>query len=47
VARAAVVAEPKPLFVEDLLAARRADRRVGGGGVEADDRALAFGALSQ
>jgi hypothetical protein len=47
VARAAVIAESQPLFVEDLLAAHRADRRVGGSGVEADDRALAFDGLSQ
>jgi len=47
VARAAVVAEPEPLFVEDLAPARGADGGVGGRGVEADDRALAFTALSQ
>jgi hypothetical protein len=47
VAGAAVTAEPEPLFVEDLAAARGADDGVGRRRVEADDRALAFAALSQ
>jgi hypothetical protein len=47
VAGAAVATGPKPLFEEDLAAARGADDGVGRRRVEADDRALAFAALSQ
>jgi len=44
---AAVVTEPKPLFVEDLATARGTDDGVGRRRVEADDRPLAFAPLSQ
>lgn len=47
VAGGGVVAQPQPLFVGDLAAARRADDGVGRRRVEADDRPLAFAPLSQ
>lgn len=47
VARAAVGRRPEQLLVQRLAAARRADGGVGGRRVEADDRQLASGRLSQ